>query len=86
MTIDLREIKRQQDAIAGIRRRVNTGRKDWIPALEVAIRELERLKSGRSPREREMEPSATSATQLRKVTGLNERSVSTVKSARPAAK
>ena len=54
MTIDLRAIKRQQDAIAGIRRRVNAGRKDWIPALEMAIRDLERLKSGQFPREREM--------------------------------
>ena len=54
MTVDLREIKRHEDAIAGIRRRVNVGRKDWIPALEMAIRELERLKSGRLPREREM--------------------------------
>jgi hypothetical protein len=54
MTVDFREIKRLQAAIAGIRRRVNAGRKDWIPALEMVIRELERLKSGRFPREREM--------------------------------
>ena len=54
MMIDLREIQRQQGAIADIRRRVNASRKDWIPALDMAIRELERLKSGRSPREREM--------------------------------
>jgi hypothetical protein len=38
--IDLQEIRRLRAAIAVIRRRVARGRKDWIPPLEMAIREL----------------------------------------------
>jgi hypothetical protein len=42
--VDMREVHRQEAVIRKIKRRINAGRKDWIPALEVALRELERVK------------------------------------------
>jgi hypothetical protein len=42
--VDMREVHRQEAVIRKIKRRINAGRKDWIPALEVAMRELERVK------------------------------------------
>jgi hypothetical protein len=41
--INLHEIQRLRIALTGIHRRIRMGRKEWIPALGVVQRELDKL-------------------------------------------
>jgi hypothetical protein len=50
MLVDLHEVRLQREVVKKIERKVAWGKSEWIPALEAAERELEKLKAGRITR------------------------------------